>query len=1219
MVRGAKCDMVLSMRLLGNPEITVGGQALSFRTRKVLALLIYLVVEGGMHSRESLMALLWPDSPAEHASVTLRGALSRLRNSLQPAGSFILSQAGSIGFDFDGSYDLDLRWLSAAVQPEAHADDLGSILEFDRGEFLAGFDLPDAPGFDTWAAIQREASQRQVEKVYDRLSRHQLDTHDLLAAIETTACWVARAPLSEVAYRRLMAAQALSGDRSGAMRTYGQCQAMLQDEFGIEPARETIVLAENIGLDRLSKQPNEGMTGSGSTGIISRLSSRQEARLPFEGRADEHSQLAAAFRQACQDGAQVVALIGAAGVGKTRLLGAFREWLNLDSPEVEIWDGRAFEMGGRLPYQPVIEALRLRLERENAPEDLLDDVWLAELSQLMPELRARYPDLPLPMTGDASFMRARLFSAVAALGSALSSRHPAVLILDDMQWADADTRELIRYLASRWTENKTPILLLLAIRQESFAADPLLREWLAQLGRQAPLTRLFLDSLSGTDVQQLVTRLAGPHADGEVTKEFGAWLWAETGGLPFFIEALLQVLVARDDLAAAQGEGRSGYDFAAALTEVKSGGQVQVPPGVREAILSRIDRLSEKEADILLAASVIGRECSFEALCQVANINEPEGLEAVEALLNGNLLAESLAVRRPYTFAHDYIREVVYSTSHQVRRRIFHRRALNALESQRATAAECAFHALASLLDEPAFRYSRIAGDDAQRANAFQESLAHYDRAREIAQRMSEKDVVIDAQSLLHLYLNRGRALELVEAYPAAQENYQEMLELAAEREDQTLELAALIAQCDIHARYTPVFNPPLAKEFGQAALELARELNDRAAEAAALGGLMFAVLFGGEDNQITLAYGEASLSLARELGLKEQMGSVLIHLWMPSVAQNQLGAAFDTNREAEAVWRELGNMPKLADTFEMRQFLHLIAAQHEERLAASTELHRLSLMTGNQSSQGNALVNMGDVHRLQGRLAEALTTINAALAHINFSELPLWKQSECYFRMDLYLAAGAMELAEKFADQMYAMQDGLMPMFQPAFLNSVARVKIACGKLSEGEAILDRALKLCSPDNVWSHNAIWIAITDACLQLALGKPERAFSRLEERVQSYRQAGFLCNLAEELWLRGRVRLALGEIEAAKEILLEAEKIAEEQEERIFLWQILATLGDLEELRGDATEAEKWREQACDIIHYIADRAGDEEDLRATFLAQPEVVRILTKSNMKIAN
>jgi DNA-binding SARP family transcriptional activator len=137
--------MVLSMRLLGNPEITAGGQALSFRTRKVLALLIYLVVEGGMHSRESLMALFWPESPAEHATVTLRGTLSRLRNSLQPAGQFILSQAGSVGIDFAGSFDLDLRWLSAAVLPEAHPDDLGAILEIDRGEFLAGFNLPDAP------------------------------------------------------------------------------------------------------------------------------------------------------------------------------------------------------------------------------------------------------------------------------------------------------------------------------------------------------------------------------------------------------------------------------------------------------------------------------------------------------------------------------------------------------------------------------------------------------------------------------------------------------------------------------------------------------------------------------------------------------------------------------------------------------------------------------------------------------------------------------------------------------------------------------------------------------------------------------------------------------------------------------------------------------------------------------------------------------------------
>ncbi len=364
------------------------------------------------------MTLLWPDTPARNATNTLRGALSRLRNSLQPAGQFILSQAGKVGFDFEGSFDLDLNWLAAGALPETSPERLSAILGLDRGEFLAGFNLPDAPDFDTWAAIQREAIQRQVETIYDRLTQRQLAVFDSPAAVETATRWVRRAPLSEAAYRRLMAAQAMSGDRPAALRTYAQCRAMLQEEFGIQPARETAVLADHIGHDRLPKRPGEGTPKPGSPGVVHPTSGQRGLFLPFEGRAEEHGQLVAAFRQASQTGAQIVTVIGAAGVGKTRLLHAFREWVVLDSPGVEIWDGRAFEMGGRLPYQPVIEALRLRLEQENAPEDLLDDVWLAEWSQLVPELRACYPDLPPPMTGDAGFVRARLFSAVATLGGA---------------------------------------------------------------------------------------------------------------------------------------------------------------------------------------------------------------------------------------------------------------------------------------------------------------------------------------------------------------------------------------------------------------------------------------------------------------------------------------------------------------------------------------------------------------------------------------------------------------------------------------------------------------------------------------------------------------------------------------------------------------------------------------------------------------------------------
>jgi hypothetical protein len=146
-----------------------------------------------------------------------------------------------------------------------------------------------------------------------------------------------------------------------------------------------------------------------------------------------------------------------------------------------------------------------------------------------------------------------------------------------------------------------------------------------------------------------------------------------------------------------------------------------------------------------------------------------------------------------------------------------------------------------------------------------------------------------------------------------------------------------------------------------------------------------------------------------------------------------------------------------------MRQFLYMIADELKEQLATSAELHRLGRVTDNHWSQGNALFLMSNVHRLQGRVTEALSDIREAMAITKVSEHPLWKQSKCYFRMDLYLAAGDMSLSEHFANLMYTQQDRLIPMFQSTFLNSVARVKIACGKLDEGEEILDRVLALCS------------------------------------------------------------------------------------------------------------------------------------------------------------
>ena len=142
---------------------------------------------------------------------------------------------------------------------------------------------------------------------------------------------------------------------------------------------------------------------------------------PLVGRDAAFRQLVGCYQQAQQGQPQAVLLVGEAGIGKTRLAGEFVAWAWTQGAEV--LRGHAFELGGRLPYQPLVEALRERLEAENAPEDLLEDLWLVEFSRLLPELRLRYPDLPTP-TQDELSGKFRLFEAVSRLLEALASVLP---------------------------------------------------------------------------------------------------------------------------------------------------------------------------------------------------------------------------------------------------------------------------------------------------------------------------------------------------------------------------------------------------------------------------------------------------------------------------------------------------------------------------------------------------------------------------------------------------------------------------------------------------------------------------------------------------------------------------------------------------------------------------------------------------------------------------
>lgn len=1178
----------LTVRLLGFPDVTYDGRSLSFRTRKVLALLVYLLVERGMHSRASLAALLWPETDARRASVTLRGTLSRLRRTLRPAGDVLLTEPGRVGFDTGCDVDLDLEWLETEASGGAGqevgssltADRLTPILELDRGEFLAGFSLPDAPEFDNWAAVQRQLCQQRVETIYERLTRLQLAMGSATEAGETAIRWLARAPLNERAYRRLMAAQALAGDRAAAISTYDRCRAILENELAVSPSRETEDLASRIRAEAASVSSDRARTPSSPS-------------MPFVGRADAQRQLAGAFRSCIAEGAGACVVIGAGGVGKTRLLQAFQEWVVLDTPTVEICQGRAFEMGGRLPYEPVIDALRPRLEREDAPEELLEDVWLAELSQLMPELRSRHPDLLPPMTGDPNFMRSRLFAAVAALGSALAARQPVIFVLDDMQWADSDTWDMVHYLVRRWAERRAPILLLLSARQEDFAANAALREWIARLERDVTVTRILLNSLSGTEVQQLVDGLAARGADEASSHEFSGWLWAETGGLPFYIEALVQMLIEQDVLTV-PGKVGDGYALAGALQHVRSVDRVPLPPGVRDVILARLASLSAAEEALLLAAAVLGRECSFERMCQVANLGELAALPALESLLDGRLLAEKRAARRPYTPAHDYVREVTYDQCGEARRRVLHRRALIALEADGAPAAECAYHAAASLLDEPTFHYSLDAGDDALAAYALQESLGHYDRARDVARTLGVGTAGAGSKRLQRLYLNRGRVLELVYQYDAAQANYEELADLAESYGDSALRLASLTARSVIHSTHTPMFDPPLARELAGTAVELARKLDDRAAEAKALWCMMMVEFHTAGDSRKVLSYGKEAAAIAREIDQKDLEGYALSSLSWTYMSLERLEEARRANTEAWAVWRALGNLPMVADTYSIKLGIHHLSGEYDALFTTGVEAVRLSERIENSTHHWFALNTMGEAHAAQGDFGQAIQYLEDARVIGEGMHGPHSVLYNYQSQIMAFLMAGSPARAELWADRLYPRRDEIVPLFRTKILVSITRVKIALGSLDEAEAHLQQAFDRAESESWPGFRLAPLIVADAYLRLDLGEPQRALDQLDTLIPRQQRIGSRYHLAEAFWLKGRACLALARVGPARQAFMEARTVAEITNERPVLWQVLIELAKLAAEQGDSRGSLALYREAREIVRYIADHMDDRE-------------------------
>ena len=297
---------MIHVQVLGQLSIRRDGVPLPpFKSRKVLALLIYLALNPGAHSRSRLAGLLWSDSPEPKALGNLRFALWNLSRvlGLQVFEADRLSVAWQSRPDFV----LDLEEFLAALwqaRPE-RAETLEVIQALERavqgyrGDLLDGFELPDNVLFNEWLQQQRAYLHEMAVEAFYRLTRAYLARHQWAAAIATARRLLALEPWHEEALQALMLALARSGQRSAALAQYATYEGVLHSELGTRPSAATVRLYERIRAAESAPRHN----------LPAPLT-------PFVGRTDE---LNALLRLLDDPDCRLITLTGPGGVGKTRL------------------------------------------------------------------------------------------------------------------------------------------------------------------------------------------------------------------------------------------------------------------------------------------------------------------------------------------------------------------------------------------------------------------------------------------------------------------------------------------------------------------------------------------------------------------------------------------------------------------------------------------------------------------------------------------------------------------------------------------------------------------------------------------------------------------------------------------------------------------------------------------------------------------------------------
>lgn len=661
----------LQVRLLGAVEIILDGRRLraldSLRMQRFLGL---IALRRDPQHRSRLAFELWPDSDEAQARTNLRKLLHDFRHSLPDSGEFV---------DIDNE---TVRWIPSGP---SEVDVLGFRDAMVAGDFelaarrYSGDLLPAC--YDDWVVDERAKLRAEAHAALVRLAEEAARRDDHETALRHLQRIIELEPTDEAAVRLQMEAHLARGDRAAALRAYHRYAQVLERELAVAPG-------EAIGaMYRQLRAGTPDREGQGKDLPV--------AESPFVGRDREWKQLIEAWHRVRQSGAHLVLVTGEAGIGKSRLALELGRRVRADGHLVA--SARAYEAAGRLPWGPVVDLLRSDAIRSHI--DTLDTVWRAELARLLPELRDRSRPSEGSPAGDPA-QRHRLFDAVSR--AIVAGDRPRLLIIDDLQWCDAETIELVGFVVR--SGQTAPVLIVGTVRWEEIPPHHPLVGLVDALGHDRAVTVVPLERLDEATTAELAVRL---RAEDTIDAKLAAWLWRETEGNPLFVVEALRAGISPD------------------------GTRAVLTPTMRAVLRARLDQLTDGARRLAEVAAVIGRPFSVGLMALAAGIDEHALIDHIDELWHRRIIRDQGLT---YDFSHDKLRAVALEMVSPARRRQLHRAVAEAIAVEHHKDIDAASPQLAAHYDqagmvESAIDAYRVAGGRAVAVSAVEEAVTLFQRA----------------------------------------------------------------------------------------------------------------------------------------------------------------------------------------------------------------------------------------------------------------------------------------------------------------------------------------------------------------------------------------------------------------------------------------------------------------------------------------------------------